>query len=143
MTNPLHALLGTQSQRLAEPLPAQRARILWYLVLLVLGALVSLCGCFVQTLWSPFGLILALLATGAVFYGGLRVTGTKLGAGVPMIGWFLVLLVMLAPRPEGDFVLAATGDSYAYLFGGALIGVICATLPTRTPFTLGIPRQRD
>ncbi|MFI9270546.1 DUF6113 family protein [Kitasatospora sp. NPDC052896] len=143
MNNPLHLLLGTRSQRLAEPLPSRGARITGYLALLVLGALVALCGCFVQALWSPVGLLLALAAAAAVFYGGLRLTGTKLGAGMPLIGWFLVLMVLMAPRPEGDFVLAAGVNAYAYLLGGAVIGVICATLPTRSPFPFGIPRQRD
>lgn len=100
MSNPLHTLFGTRAQRLAEPLPARPVRIAWYAVLFVLGALVSLCGCFVQGLWSPAGLLFALLANGAVCYLGLRATGTKLGAGVPMIGWFLVLLVLLSPAPR-------------------------------------------
>ncbi|WP_327068797.1 DUF6113 family protein [Kitasatospora sp. NBC_01250] len=143
MSNPLHTLFGTRAQRLAEPLPARPVRIAWYAVLFVLGALVSLCGCFVQGLWSPAGLLFALLANGAVCYLGLRATGTKLGAGVPMIGWFLVLLVLLSPRPEGDFVLATGVDSYVYVLGGWLPGLVCATLPTRSPFTFGIPRQRD
>ena len=69
-----------------------------------------------------------------VFYGGLRLTGTKLGAGIPLAGWFAVLMVMMAPRPEGDFVLAAGLTSYLYLFVGAVAGVVCATLPTRTTF---------
>ncbi|MDH6135059.1 hypothetical protein P3T37_004469 [Kitasatospora sp. MAA4] len=143
MSTPLHYLFGTRAQRLAEPLPSRRARITGYAVLFLLGILVALCGCFVQTLWSPWGLLIALAANLALFYGGLRLTGTKLGAGVPLIGWFLMLLILMAPRPEGDFVLAAGFDSYAYLLIGALTGVICATLPTRSAFAFGIPRQRD
>lgn len=141
--NPLHVLFGTRAQRLAEALPSRGRRIAAYPGLFVLGALVSLCGCFVQSLWSPGGLLLALAATAGVFYGGLRLTGTKLGAGIPLIGWFLMLTVLLAPRPEGDFILTSGLRSYAYLLGGALIGVICATLPTRSAYALGIPRQRD
>ncbi|MDH6112636.1 tetrahydromethanopterin S-methyltransferase subunit C [Kitasatospora sp. MAP12-15] len=139
----LHAPLGTRAQRLAEPLPSRRARITGYLVLFPLGAVVSLCGCFVQTLWSPWGLLLALLANVAVFYGGLRLTGTKLGAGVPLAGWFVMLMVLMAPRPEGDFILAAGFNAYAYLLIGLVSGVICTTLPTRSPFAFGIPKQRD
>ncbi|MDH6116542.1 DUF6113 family protein [Kitasatospora sp. GAS204B] len=143
MNNPLHTLLGTRAQRLAEPLPPKRVRILCYAVLLVLGALVSLCGCFVQALWSPLGLLLALAANGAVCYAGLRLTGTKLGSGVPLVGWFLVVLVMLPPRPEGDIVLAAYADAYAFVLLGWVPGLVCALLPTRAPFSFGIPRQRD
>ncbi|GAA0670174.1 DUF6113 family protein [Kitasatospora atroaurantiaca] len=132
-------VLGSRSERLSEPQPPLGARIAAYVLLFVLGALVSLCGCFVQALWAPAGLLLALAATAAVFYGGLRLTGTKLGAGVPMIGWFAMLLVLMAPRPEGDFVLAADLTSYAYIFLGAVSGVICATLPTRYGFGFGAP----
>ncbi|WP_441250404.1 DUF6113 family protein [Kitasatospora sp. McL0602] len=139
MTNPLIALLGTRAERLAEPQPQRGARIVAYVVLFLLGAAVSLCGCFVQALWAPGGMLLALAATVAVFYGGLRFTGTKLGAGAPMTGWFLVLLVMMAPRPEGDFVLSAGLTSYGFLFLGAISGVICATLPTRSGFGFGAP----
>ncbi|WP_329567291.1 DUF6113 family protein [Kitasatospora sp. NBC_01266] len=143
MSNPLQQLLGTRAQRLAEPLPPKWVRLLSYAGLLVLGALVSLCGCFVQALWSPLGLLLALAANGAVSYGGLRLTGTKLGAGVPLVGWFLVVLVMLPPRPEGDIVLASYADAYAFVLLGWVPGLVCALLPTRAPFSFGIPRQRD
>jgi len=132
-------VLGTRHERLSEPQPPLGGRIAAYVLLFVLGVLVSLCGCFVQALWVPGGLLLALAATASVFYGGLRLTGTKLGAGVPMIGWFAALLVLMAPRPEGDFVLAADLTSYAYLFLGAVSGVICATLPTRSGFGFGAP----
>ncbi|WP_235582998.1 DUF6113 family protein [Kitasatospora sp. Root107] len=130
-------VLGSREERLAERQPSRTGRLVAYPLLFVLGALVSLCGCFVQSLWPPVGLLLALGASVAVFYGGLRVTGTKLGAGVPLAGWFLLLLVLMAPRPEGDFVLAAGFTSYAYLFLGAVGGVICATLPTRSGFGYG------
>ncbi len=136
---PIARVLGTRRERLTEAQPPLAGRIVAYVLLFVLGALVCLCGCFVQSLWQPGGLLLALAATAAVFYGGLRVTGTKLGAGVPVIGWFLTLLVLMTPRPEGDFVLAADASSYAYLFVGSITGVICATLPTRSGFGFGAP----
>ncbi|GAA2749487.1 MULTISPECIES: DUF6113 family protein [Kitasatospora] len=132
-------ILGTRAERLAEPLPPRGLRVTLYVVLFLLGVLVSLCGAFVQTLWAPAGLVLALVATAALFYGGLRATGTKLGAGIPLGGWFLVLMVLLAPRREGDLVLEASVTSYLYLFLGAVAGVVCATLPTRSGFAFGVP----
>lgn len=130
-------VLGSREQRMTERQPSRGGRTVAYVVLFLLGALVSLCGCFVQALWPPAGLLLAVVATVATFYGGLRVTGTKLGAGVPLAGWFVMLMVLMAPRAEGDFVLAAGFTSYSYLFLGAVGGVICATLPTRSGFGLG------
>ncbi|MFJ5923239.1 DUF6113 family protein [Kitasatospora sp. NPDC092948] len=135
----LHPFFGSRDDRLAEPLPPTRARIAVYIALFLLGAAVSVCGAFVQALWPPVGVLLALLACAGLFYGGLRATGTKLGAAVPLAGWFLVLAVLLAPRPEGDLVLSATATAYAYLFGGSLLGVVCATLPTRSGFLFGVP----
>ncbi|MFD8483164.1 DUF6113 family protein [Kitasatospora sp. NPDC059673] len=135
----LHPLFGSREDRLGEPMPPRGARIAVYTVLFLLGAAVSVCGAFVQALWAPLGVLLALLACGGLFYGGLRATGTKLGAGAPLAGWFLVLAVLLAPRPEGDLVLAATATAYAYLFGGSVLGVVCATLPTRSGFLFGVP----
>ncbi|MFF2628104.1 DUF6113 family protein [Kitasatospora griseola] len=135
----LHPVLGSREDRLAEPMPPRSARITAYTVLFLLGAAVSVCGAFVQALWAPVGVLLALLACLGLFYGGLRATGTKLGAGAPLAGWFLVLAVLLAPRPEGDLVLSATATAYAYLFGGSVLGVVCATLPTSTGFLFGVP----
>ncbi|MGK4582829.1 DUF6113 family protein [Kitasatospora sp. HPMI-4] len=132
-------VLGTQAERLAEPQPSRTGRIVAYVFLFLLGLVVSLCGCFVQALWQPFGMLLAVAACLALFYGGLRLTGTKLGAGVPLGGWFLMLMVLMSPRPKGDFILSAGFTSYAYLFLGAVGGVICATLPTRGGFGFGAP----
>lgn len=135
----LSGVLGTRSQRLAEPMPPRGVRVAVYVVLFLLGAAVSLCGAFVQALWPPLGLLLALGACTGLFYGGLRLTGTKLGAGIPLAGWFLALMVLLAPRPEGDTLLAPTVTSYLYIFAGAVAGVVCATLPTRSGYSFGVP----
>ncbi|WP_229758811.1 DUF6113 family protein [Peterkaempfera bronchialis] len=131
------ALFGSRSARLAETPPPRGARIAAYVLLLVLGMATALAGSFAQSLWFPGGLLLALAATVGLFYGGLRLTTTKLGAGAPLIGWFLALMVLMSPRPEGDFILASGIGPYVYLFAGAVGGVICATLPTRTMFGFG------
>ncbi|MFI9327298.1 DUF6113 family protein [Kitasatospora sp. NPDC052868] len=132
-------VLGTRAERLAEPQPPRAGRIVAYVLFFLLGAAVSVCGAFVQALWPPVGVLLALAATGATFYAGLRVTGTRLGAGLPAAGWFLALLLVMVPRPEGDNVLWTNATSYAWLFAGSILGVICATLPTRTSWFPGVP----
>lgn len=131
------ALIGSRSDRLAEDPPARGARIAAYAVLAVLGGVTALAGSFVQALWFPGGLLLALAATVGLFYGGLRFTTTKMGAGAPLLGWFVVLMVTMSPRPEGDFILASGVGAYTYLLAGAVGGVICATLPTRTMYGFG------
>jgi drug/metabolite transporter superfamily protein YnfA len=114
----------------SQPLLGSGTRYSAYVLLLVLGAVVGIAGCFVQALWLPGGLLLALVATAALFYGGSRLTGTRLGALVPGVGWFAAMLVAMSPRPEGDFLLTGEVASYAYLLVGALAVVICATMPT-------------
>lgn len=121
--------------------PAWRA--VAYPLLAVAGLVVSLAGALVQALWFPGGLALALAATVALFYGGLWLTGTRLGAGLPLVGWFLMLTVLISPRPEGDFLFASGPSSYLYLFAGAVGGVICATLPPRRPSGGGGPPPHE
>ncbi|MFE4515335.1 DUF6113 family protein [Kitasatospora sp. NPDC056783] len=133
------AVLGTREERLAESQPPRLARIAAYVLFFLLGIAVSVCGSFVQALWPPVGVLLALAATAATFYGGLRVTGTRLGAGAPAAGWFLAMLLLIVPRPEGDNVLWSNATSLAWLFAGSVLGVICATLPTRAGWFPGVP----
>ncbi|MFB7906224.1 DUF6113 family protein [Kitasatospora sp. NPDC056076] len=135
-------VLGTREERLAEPQPPRAARIAGYVLFFLLGIAVSVCGSFVQALWPPVGVLLALAATAATFYAGLRVTGTKLGAGMPAGGWFLAMLLLMVPRPEGDNVLWSNATSLAWLFVGSILGVICATLPTRTSWFPGVPNPK-
>ncbi|MGW6565384.1 DUF6113 family protein [Streptomyces sp. NPDC054975] len=103
-------------------------RIVWYVVLLVLGALVGVAGSFVQNAWFPGGLILALLAAAAVFYGGLRATDTQLGIVVPGAGWLGAVVLLSLGRPEGDGVFGGGAAEMIYLLGGMAIAVMCATM---------------
>ncbi len=114
----------------ADPAGWTAGRIVLYALLTVLGAVVGLAGCFVQALWFPGGLVLALAGALALFYGGRTLTGTKLGAGLPAVGWFALLLVANSPRPEGDFLVAANLGSFVFLLGGLALAVICTTAPS-------------
>ncbi|MET3983115.1 DUF6113 family protein [Streptomyces sp. PvR034] len=118
------------------------ARIVALLGLLVLGALAGAAGWLVVDLWFPGGLVLALLALLGLFLAGRLVIGNGIGVGVPVIGWFLAYVLLGAPRPEGDFLLSSTGiGMYAYLLGGIVIAVMCATLrgPVEQPVSAGRP----
>jgi hypothetical protein len=104
-----------------------------YVVLGVLGALVAGAGALVQAGWFPGGLLLALAGCAALFYGGVRATGTRLGAVVPAAVWVLCVILLSTSRPEGDFLFAAGVGPYIYLLGGAMAAVICATVPQLPP----------
>ncbi|AYG80652.1 hypothetical protein DWB77_02790 [Streptomyces hundungensis] len=104
------------------------ARIALYALLVVLGALVAVAGALVQTAWFPGGLVLALAGAVGLFYGGTQLVGGRGGVGAPAAGWLVAVVLLTAPRPEGDFVFGAGAGSYVFLIGGMLAAVICATI---------------
>ncbi|WKV72040.1 DUF6113 family protein [Streptomyces sp. PCS3-D2] len=104
-------------------------RIAGCLGLLVLGVLTGGAGWLVVDLWFPGGLLLALLALFGLFLGGRIALGAGLGVGAAAAGWFLTYVMLTVPRPEGDFLLSSSGiGMYAYLLGGAVVAVMCATV---------------
>ncbi|MFJ8016438.1 DUF6113 family protein [Streptomyces sp. NPDC096339] len=120
------------------------ARIAAALGLLVLGALTGLAGWLVVDLWFPGGLLLGLLALFGLFLGGRIALGAGLGVGGPVVGWFLAYVMLGVPRPEGDFLLSSSGiGMYAYLLGGTVLAVMCATMrgPLERPVSAGRPAK--
>lgn len=116
--------------------PSQGVRYAWYAVLLVLGALVGTAGSLVQAAWFPGGLLLALLATAGLFYGGLRASGTQVGVATAGAGWLVAVVLLSLGRPEGDGVFGGGVGELLFLFGGMAIAVMCTTLsrlPRPTP----------
>jgi len=117
----------------SNPLMTPPARVAAYIGLGVLGAAVAAAGALVQDGWFPGGLFLAVAGCVALFYGGTRLTGTRLGTAVPAAVWLVCVLVLSTQRSEGDFLFAAGVGPYVYLLGGAMSAVICATLPPLPP----------
>ncbi|WP_221888965.1 DUF6113 family protein [Streptomyces sp. WAC08241] len=121
----------------SDGFPVSRGvRYVWYVLLLVLGALVGAAGALVQAAWLPAGLLLALLATAGLFYGGLRATGTQTGVVAAGVGWLVAVVLLSFGRPEGDGVFGGGVGELLFLFGGMGVAVMCATLsrlprPTR------------
>ncbi|WP_440582084.1 DUF6113 family protein [Streptomyces flavofungini] len=111
---------------LAQPL--RLGRVAAYAGLLVFGAVVGVAGALVQGGFFPAGLLLSLVGAAGAFYGGARAVGTKAGAVAPAAGWLVAVMLLTATRPEGDFLFGAGLGSYAYLLGGMVVAVMCATL---------------
>jgi hypothetical protein len=120
---------------LAQPLkPPSAGRILAYLGLVLLGAVTGAAGALVQSAWFPGGLLLALAGAAGLFLGGARAMGNRGGAVAGAAGWVVMIVLLTTSRPEGDFMFAAGGGSYAFLLGGMALAVICATVgPGRQP----------
>ncbi|MFI8825864.1 DUF6113 family protein [Streptomyces sp. NPDC053431] len=108
--------------------PAPGARYAWYAVLVVLGALVGVAGSLVQAAWFPAGLLLALLGSAAVFYGGRRATGNQLGVAAAGAGWLVAIVLLSFGRPEGDGLFGGGIGEMVFLLGGMAVAVMCATM---------------
>ncbi|WP_406061845.1 DUF6113 family protein [Streptomyces sp. NBC_01077] len=118
------------------PAVSRNVRFAWYAGLVVLGVLVGTAGALVQAAWLPGGLILALLATAALFYGALRATGTQIGVVAGGGGWLVAVILLSFGRPEGDGVFGGGVGELLFLFGGMAVAVMCTTLarlPRPTP----------
>ncbi|MEV8590063.1 DUF6113 family protein [Streptomyces sp. NPDC051180] len=110
------------------PGPSAAVRYAAYAVLFLLGLLVGAAGSLVQAAWFPGGLLLGLLATAALFYGGLRAVGTQLAVVAAGAGWLIAVIVLSLGRPEGDGVFAGGVGELLFLFGGMAAAVMCTTL---------------
>ncbi|OKJ67791.1 DUF6113 family protein [Streptomyces sp. CB02261] len=119
---------GSPAGTVALSRNARFAWYAWYAGLFILGALIGVAGSLVQAAWLPGGLFLALLATAALFYGGLRATGTQTGVVVGGGGWLLAVILLSLGRPEGDGVFAGGVGELLFLFGGMALAVMCTTL---------------
>ncbi len=96
--------------------------------LALLGALVATAGALVQGGWFPGGLLLALTATAALFYGGLRAAGGQAGVISTGAGWLVAVVLLSLGRGEGDKLFWGGLADLVYLLGGMTLAVMCATL---------------
>ncbi|GGW86136.1 hypothetical protein GCM10010297_03750 [Streptomyces malachitofuscus] len=134
---------GERAPVMAQPLrPPSAGRAGAYLGLFVLGAVVGVAGTLIQPAWFPGGLLLALAGEAGLVLGAARVMRSRAGGAVVAAGWMLVVILLTASRPEGDFLFAAGAGSYLFLLGGIGVAVICATLgggrqPDGDPARLG------
>ncbi|MFJ8693964.1 DUF6113 family protein [Streptomyces roseolilacinus] len=104
-------------------------------VLAALGVLVGLAGALVQAAWLPGGLLLALLATASLFYGGLCAAGGQSGVVSSGAGWLAAVVAVGFGRGEGDKVLWGGLADLVFILGGMALAVMCATLSV-------LPQQR-
>ena len=119
--------------------PGQRAYLaLGYPLLLLLGALQGLIGCF-QYARPPqplvaIGFAVLILVTCAGCGWGI---GTFAAALLPAVGWIAASFILASSRPNGSVIITASAAGEWYLYGGALA---CA-VGTVTAFFLRLRRS--
>jgi hypothetical protein len=112
--------------------------VLVHAALLVLGFAVAVLGSFVHAVGPtepvtvPLGLLWAYAMTAALLGVGRLVTGTRSGAAAVSAGWVVALLLLSAPRPEGDLVVTGSLVGYAWLLGGLVVCAVGVGWPTAT-----------
>lgn len=85
------------------------------------------------------GLLLALVGNAGAALFVRWLTGTRLGAMVPLVGWIPVVLLLAASRTEGDLMLRATTTGYLFLGVGMLAPVVVAVLGRARRGLTGLP----
>ena len=112
-------------------------RIGWGVLVLVAAVALAVLECFLVPLrigpvplpvCVPLAIVLNVVL--ARLAGGL--TGWPLLGVLPPVLWLAVVLVLAAPRPEGDVVVPGTVTGLVFLFGGSVAGAYgAATTVTR------------
>lgn len=100
------------------------ARLTAYAFAAVAGVVAGVLGSFAQgytTDGLPTGLLAGLGLLGAVLVTAGTLTRSRGGVLVAGGGWLLTVLLLAAPRPEGDLIVPGTGLGYAWLLGGMVV----------------------
>ena len=74
----------------------------------------------------PVSVLAAIVGNVVLARSIVRFTGERRVALLPPVLWLVVVLVLSAPRPEGDLVVPGTLVGLAFLFGGAAAGAFGA-----------------
>ena len=116
---------------LQSPLPLLGAVVLLFvlgLVLGIFGALLIPAGPRIGSVLLSVGVAVALIGNLTSGVLGMEMTGNRLGAIVPGIGWLVAVLPLGAKRPEGDLIVTGDTKGYAFLLAGLLSSVLVIAL---------------
>jgi len=108
------------------------ARLLLHVVLVSLGVLVGALGSFVHAqvvAGVPVGLLCAYALTAAALATAGLASRSRSGPAATAAGWLLALLLLSAPRPEGDLVVAGDLPGYAWSLGGLVLAAVAVAAP--------------
>ena len=108
------------------------ARLLLHAVLLALGVLVGALGSFVHAqvvAGVPVGLLCAYALMAAALVTAGLATRSRSGPAATAAGWLVALLLLSAPRPEGDLVVAGDLPGYAWSLGCLVLAALGVAAP--------------
>jgi hypothetical protein len=97
--------------------------LLRHLACFLVGAAVALAAVLVHRSVFPLGLLLAVATTFAVPWWLLGSARPRTAASY-VVGWLVVLALVVAGRPEGDYALSSDVEGYAMLGAGLLLVVV-------------------
>jgi hypothetical protein len=109
-------------------------RLLLHALAVVLGIAVGVLGSFVHAgrlAGLPVGLVCGLALTATAFAAAGQATGSRSGAAAAAAGWFVPVLLLSAPRPEGDLVVSGDALGYLWLVGGTVVAGVAIAWPYR------------
>lgn len=106
--------------------------------LLVLGAVLGVVGSFLNAatpqllgVGVPVGPVVAVVGNFAAGVLGTRGTGSRLGGGLPGLGWFVMVALLGSQRAEGDLVVTGDGHGVTFIVLGALASAASLLVGTR------------
>jgi hypothetical protein len=117
-----------------------------YVLLLLLGALQGLVGCFQysRALGSfPVAAVIFAVLIGVTCVLGAWGMGKPLGGLMPAVGWFITSFVLAMSTPGGSVVITNTAAGKWYLFGGSACAVAGVVLgfARQSPARTGASRR--
>jgi hypothetical protein len=105
--------------------------VVWYVLLGGLGLILGVVGAFhvpagprVAGLLLSVGVTVAVVGNVVAGLFGAAVTGSRLGAAVPLLGWILAVLPLSAQRSEGDLIIEGDAKGLAFLLLGTVSGAV-------------------
>ena len=88
------------------------------------------------------GLALAVVGNTALAVFVRWLTGTRMGALIPLVGWTPVVGLMGSSRVEGDLLLRSTATGYLFLALGVLMPIVVAVLGRARRGLTALPPMR-
>jgi len=96
-----------------------------------LGFVVGIVLTFAHRLWTPWGVVIALVLAAALIVGMRLATETRIPVVATTIGVLAATALLSLPGQGGSVLVAADAQGYAWAFGPTLVGLVATAWPRR------------